>query len=552
MRRFEFTLFEVILTCSLLMALFFTPFLSAAASSSSVVPERGYTVKKGDWILNILRNELHVISPLELKNALEAVKKLNPQIKDFNKIKPGQSIALPEVLSFSKKPAKDAAACRKYLVKEGDSILVILRRELKIKDEDIDKTMQQVINLNPNIRNFSNIHNGTAICLPEDIYSNKTVPMKTKLSGQEAPTETKNIEKQYLDTLSINLLDILKHILSQINGAIIESGNYIIPFRPSGQAVIDCSKVPVVEFDDGTTVFLDSENNISEKLRMLISSSWKNFHVINANKNQDAIATLGKIINCTGSYVFSRPAKPIVIGNSPKITLNADWLITSRKDMTNLAFCFAQSKSQLLPEPIISRAKSQGITITEILDGAVFKASATFDIASAEDAIPEIPTLPGTTPVALASSVLSTFSFTPAQDAKVEAFVKGEKGCNPAINADLLLKKDQKQIVFVSEQPPTDFTDALKKESDMEIVLLDRNESAKSIIEKTLTAVALPFSFQEYFFPFPNENQAKALISFSAFKVQRNGTPVYLIDFDMDHDLYKLIFKQWKVSLIKY
>jgi hypothetical protein len=34
--------------------------------------------------------------------------------------------------------------------------------------------------------------------------------------------------------------------------------------------------------------------------------------------------------------------------------------------------------------------------------------------------------------------------------------------------------------------------------------------------------------------------------------VLRNGTPAYLINFDMDHDMYEFMYTQWKVALIKY
>jgi hypothetical protein len=560
MKKVYFIFFEFILIIGILMlALFPSPILATGELSAPAASDRTYVVKKGDWILNIIRSELHITAPSEFKNAIEAIKKVNPKIKDFNKIKPGQTIMLPKDFLSSKDSSKEALGCRKYVVKKGDCILGILRHEFSIKGKDVKKITRKLIELNPNLQQLDILRPGATLCLPTKGYS-KVTSQETKPVEKETPSEVINIIRQGSTTSAINLFSILKHIATQINGTIIEDGNYMIPLPPSGQATIDCSKVPAVEFDDGTTIFLDSTNNISEELKTLISSSWKNFRVININKNQDAIALLGEIVNYTKSYVFSRATKPVVVGNNPKITLNADWLITSKtgKNKTNLAIFFVQSESQLPAGPIIAYAKSHGWAIIEILDGTVVKAPTQSNNVpvptewhSVQDIPPEIAILNNTTPVELVSSLLSALLFTPLKDAEVKAFNQEERELKVSVKADLLVKKDQKQIIFISTQLSSKLINALR-ESGTEIVFLDRNEPASSIIEKTLKAVALPFSFKEFSFSSPKENQARAIISFPAFKVLRNGTFAYLINFEMAHDLYKFMYTQWKVALIKY
>ena len=58
------------------------------------------------------------------------------------------------------------------------------------------------------------------------------------------------------------LLQIIRPVISRMRGTITATGNYFIPLRDSTQVSIDCSQIPVVELDDGSTVFLDFGNRL--------------------------------------------------------------------------------------------------------------------------------------------------------------------------------------------------------------------------------------------------------------------------------------------------
>src|SRR5664280_3386687 len=68
-------------------------------------------------------------------------------------------------------------------------------------------------------------------------------------------------------------LALIKHVITQMNGSIMTRGNYYLPIPKTGQVTIDCSKIPVIEFDDNTTVFLDLENRIHNNLKKMISDN---------------------------------------------------------------------------------------------------------------------------------------------------------------------------------------------------------------------------------------------------------------------------------------
>ncbi len=64
---------------------------------------------------------------------LSIIKKLNPEIKDLNKIKPGQVVILPEMERPAIPEGEESSPTINYSIRKGDSISRIAMRELKVK-----------------------------------------------------------------------------------------------------------------------------------------------------------------------------------------------------------------------------------------------------------------------------------------------------------------------------------------------------------------------------------------------------------------------------------
>ena len=57
-------------------------------------PTMNYTIRKGDSISRIAMRELNVTFP-ELKKVIDDIKRLNPDIKNYDMIYPGHTLQLP-------------------------------------------------------------------------------------------------------------------------------------------------------------------------------------------------------------------------------------------------------------------------------------------------------------------------------------------------------------------------------------------------------------------------------------------------------------------------
>ncbi|HEX7415585.1 MAG TPA: LysM peptidoglycan-binding domain-containing protein, partial [Smithellaceae bacterium] len=229
-----------------------------------------YTVKKGDILSAVVRN-IPGITEQDISNNYQLIKELNPDLDDINELNPGQLLVLPgKSLTEEKKvttataiPSAEAVAgATVYTIKKGDSLIKIIYRELGIKT-NIQKTLNIIKSMNPNIVDVNKIYTDAIINLPGKTLfvsaPEETKPVEqevVKLAEETTPPE-KIIEVKEKKVMPPEArIAVIKQVITQMNGSLITTGNYYLPIPKTGQVTIDCSKIPVIEFDDKTTVFL--------------------------------------------------------------------------------------------------------------------------------------------------------------------------------------------------------------------------------------------------------------------------------------------------------
>jgi len=192
-------------------------------------------------------------------------------------------------------------------------------------------------------------------------------------------------------------------------------------------------------------------------------------------------------------------------------------------------------------------AERNGMVMTEILDGQ--------GVASAPDekyTLPQMSNMNVSANMELVNSLLYELGYQTIRDSEVGVLDAAASGFDFSIKADLLAKKGDKQIIIVSKKIPQQFVDSLKTRGT-ETVSIDAGETKKSVIEKILKAANIPFSFASFSFSVPEKTDKPAgTISFPAFKITRDKGDFYLIDFDIDRDIYGLLNNKWEVNIVRY
>jgi hypothetical protein len=422
-------------------------------------------------------------------------------------------------------------------------------RELNVKMPELRKTVDDIKQLNPDIRNYNMIYPGQTLQLPR----RSIVITKQEAKAQEAESSPKVVKDEAKDKpiiLPRAHLDIIKVVINRMNGTLITLGKYYIPIPELGQVTIDCSIIPIVELDDGSSIFLDFGNRIPDTLKNMIQSNWKNYHSVEIVSSDDTAAILQKIVNASNTYSMTRRTTPYTIGAIPPLQLSLDWTITKRTEENKpylQGLSFVSDNSRLLPKPMTQYAERNGMITTEILDVQ--------GVASAPDekyTLPQMSSMNVSTNMELVNSLLYELGYQTTRDTEVGILDASASGYDLSIKADVLAKKGDKQIMIVSKRIPQQFIDSLKTRGT-ETVTLDGGETKKTVIDKVLRVANIPFSFSSFSFSVPEKTDKPiGTISFPAFKITRDKGDFYLIDFDMDRDIYGLLNNKWEVNIVRY
>ena len=564
-------IFSVVFFCESSMSKEDTAQITLKKTATSKQNLYTYTVKKGDMISTLLR-QIPNIKDEDIKDNYKIIKDLNPDISDLNKLLVGQLLVLPgkplsetQQNKMGSNTADSAAAVvppstnprggNTYAIKKGDNLIKIIHRELKIKTNT--RQMLKVIqSLNPNIVNVNRIYAGQTIKLP-----NQTVFVKAAEEDKNVFQEVvKQAESQTQPKEIIELkektvmppearLALIKHVITQMNGSIMTMGNYYLPIPKTGQVTIDCSKIPVIEFDDQTMMFLDLDNRAEDNLKKMINDNWANYHLIKVDKKDDVIAVLKNIFNTVKGYSMTKREKPMTIGSLPPVHVIVDWVITksnSKQSQTlTQGLCIVYENNPLLPKSIKNYAQKNGLIITEF-------SKETGIVGNPEEiySLPPMPVFPTTSVKDFSYALISYLGFKADKDIEVKVFDIVKDGFNLSIKADVLVKSANKRYIIYSRNLPMQFVNALKK-AGHEVLLVAENDSPEIIMGKILPSFNITFASGFFTFSGIDKNQAPYVLSFAGTKIKTDNG-LYIIDFKIDQGLRSLLREVWAANIARY
>ncbi|HEU17834.1 MAG TPA: LysM domain-containing protein [Deltaproteobacteria bacterium] len=471
------------------------------AEEASALP---YVVKEGETLSDIIHSELSAVDE-DIYRMLRTVKRLNPNVKNINKIYPGQKLLLPYVGSQDRGERGD------QLSGKGTSFIAVKRTEpTKVVKKKILREEEPVVEKEP-------------AQLKEE---KKTI----------IPPEKK--------------IAVIRYILSRINGSVISEGKYFIPLFPTGQITVDCSSVPVIELDDGMTVLLDFSGSIPSGIKQVIETTWKNYVIMNIGYDKDVPFMVEEIINKSKDYSCKSVRNFVTVGHTPSIRLYVDWIVSETESKGEKPYSFGiknvKNSSSLLPGNIREYSDKKGFEVVELLRGSeVVAMSETFD-----DAV--IPVLAYETNAVLAESLLTILGYEPEKAADVEIYNMKEHGFSLLLKVDLFLTFDNKRVILHSKQIPQHFIDALK-ERGMNYVFLPPEQKKESVVETVLSAIEAPFVADTFRFSFSqSEGKIGGDIVLAAIRTVNKNKAVYFVTQDIDPGINGLLQKKWGVDLIRY
>ncbi|MEN6468436.1 MAG: LysM peptidoglycan-binding domain-containing protein [Smithella sp.] len=536
--------------------------------SKTAFPEKDvlyYTVQKEDVLSAIVR-KIPGVTEKDIPYYYRMIKDINPHIKDLDKLRVGQKIVLPgKAVAVRKEktasadapvnqPPQKSVTPQAYRVKKGDHLIRIVHRELHIT-ANTQNTMLHIKSLNPSLRNANKIYAGQIIRLPggQSVVKGGEQSVKDAAAVSLPEEQQVSSEKTTAGKDSIVLspaarLAVIKHIFTQMNANMITSGNYYLPVSKTGQLTIDCSMIPVVEFDDRTTIFLDLENRSSHHLKKIISDHWSNYHLVKIDAKDDIITLLKKIFKNTKSYEISKAQKPVSLESLPSLEILMDWLITKKNKQSPSmiqGLRFVYENNALLPRAVVNHAKRHSFIITEISPdkGLVVKPEEIYSLTP-------ITVLPSSSAGDFAAALLSYLKIPVEKDVNLRVFNIARDGFNLSIKADMKVTQGERKTIIFSRNLPPQFVTILQKAGNEIIFISDQNGPAQNM-EKILRGLNFAFASGYFTFSGLNKNQPPYTFGFSGTKI-KTDKDIYIVNFDFNQELRGLMQETWSADVIRY
>ncbi|MCD6485945.1 MAG: LysM peptidoglycan-binding domain-containing protein [Syntrophobacterales bacterium] len=499
-----------------------------------------YVVKKDEWLLEIIRNKYDV-SEKEAYRILNLVKRVNPELRNMNAIYPGQKLLFPK-----KRPSKTVSAAHpspnmlsdkkkekvilKYVVKKGDSISNIVYRKFGGSRGEIYRILGLIKRLNPGVKNLNRIYPGQTLSFPRAIRDIIQSPFRDK--GVTIP--------------EYKILPVISHVINRMYGVVITDGSYCIPVPPSGEVKIDCSKVSVIEINEGNIILLDLSNRIPADLRRIIESTWKNYRVISLQEGEGISSILERVINATGVYEIRKINRYEKVGNTPVVKVFIEWLVSKKprfRGTGSYAFNFVSKSSQLVPFSVKDYAQRNDLEIIEIMDGLGIAADEKISQSCTARALNSVNS------IEMANSLLEMLGYSPVKDSTIDILIGN--GLTLSVKADLLLNIDGGRIIITSSRLSDQVVNILQKRSDR-VVFIPEEKSRRKVIEDIARVMKIPCLNNDFKFPLSRRNgKENGDISLPALRLGDEEI-LYLVDYDVDKEICGLLNKEYTITLVRY
>jgi len=359
-----------------------------------------YVVQKNDWVLKLFRQKGE-IAHKDFPDFLRIFKRINPHVRDVDRIRPGQHIMIPlrklrqgalpgqssgivtiPFVTISNVPEKLKMHSGEYEVQQGDCVSILIAKRFggygSTSYQDGIKLFKL---MNPDIENLDRIYAGQRLRIPDPairsqpwypslfdyagdgydgrrdtgIYAGTTAPESLQPAGGEDKPETP-----------------LSAAASVLNAKLFDKGKYYLPRPGQDDFELDLSRMPLLELKDGTRILVPEDYQALESKINTAKSCWNNVKVVQLSPGASAEQIFNSIFELLGiDFLTDRLS---FSDNGIEVETSAKWVINelSGQEKTARKICISliNGLEQRTPESIARYLEQHGIVIKDVLSGA--------------------------------------------------------------------------------------------------------------------------------------------------------------------------------------
>jgi hypothetical protein len=231
----------------------------------------GYTVRPGDSLVKIINRQYEEPDAAFYESYLEAVRRLNPSIRDLNRIYPGQVIRLPV---FTPE---------------------VVRMPIEAEE-------------------------------PEELVEDDEIMPELAL----APPPQSTVQMGPAPAVPDPLRDALGRLFSTLGEEWIQQGLHYIPLKGQGEVNLRADTYPMIDLSNGLKVIVDLHHSLPGDMASLIETTWEHYRIVHLETGEEMASALNRILpECDLGTLYDR-GEALYLEGSIQVKLTGDWIL--RKD----------------------------------------------------------------------------------------------------------------------------------------------------------------------------------------------------------------------------
>ncbi len=335
-----------------------------------------HAVEEGESLWKIL----HRRGPLPSEDyaaLLKEFRRVNPQVADPDRIKPGEQIFVPSAPPrlADRRIAEGTAVA--YRVGAGDTLTEILASR-GVERAEMAEYLAAVKELNESVRDVNLIYAGKTLLLPTERHfaaapapepgtiaaatpltkdapspaAGELPPAKPEAqlvppSGPEAqlaggvvvPGRAGDNAAQG-EGLSARPAEgalpqpkppyrgLLSDLLRGIGEKWMDRGMLYLPVPSGGEVVLPLEDYPVARFSTGVDALIDFRSALPGDVRAVVERTWKSYTVVGMGDAQGPTEMINRLLRSSGYHsVKDGLARPLVIGEAVAVSIPARWVV---------------------------------------------------------------------------------------------------------------------------------------------------------------------------------------------------------------------------------
>jgi len=355
-----------------------------------------YIVQKNDWVYKIFRQKGE-ISADDFQEFLRIFERLNPNIRDIDRIRPHQNIFIPlkklepgtlpgqssgvvtiPFVSISKVSEYIESYSETYSVQKGDSVSrLVAARFGKFGTRSYREGLGLFRALNPDVVNLDLIYTGQNLILPDPAMRNE--PWYPSLfdewgniKGDTAPIEPENdTATEAVDAAPAKeRTSPLSQTASLLDAKLLNRGTYFFPRASDKDFELDLSQYPVIQMEDGRRVVFTSGDDKLGADADVLKSRWKKVQIV-ALKDETSIEQILDAVFDSENWQRKKENELSLSDYGLGITVKAQWISAKPADNEgkNRYICITmiENNRQQTPDLITRYLDELGVIIRDVI-----------------------------------------------------------------------------------------------------------------------------------------------------------------------------------------